>query len=167
MTDAVTIAVAWGSALSTVWGYYITVLVGLAGAIGALAATGQVINLKIKSVITAVALIFTIVNAHSLNSVINNLNRVIDYISSHNGALGWIAGQMRFGCSMITFQPIGMLLVLLWLWIGIPGPPGEWTRLKNACVDNPLLRTGSANFSRSGETPRTTTWWRSEEDLSA
>jgi phosphatidylserine/phosphatidylglycerophosphate/cardiolipin synthase-like enzyme len=31
-------------------------------------------------------------------------------------------------------------------------PGGELMRLKGYCVDNRLLRTGSANFSRSGET---------------
>jgi phosphatidylserine/phosphatidylglycerophosphate/cardiolipin synthase-like enzyme len=34
----------------------------------------------------------------------------------------------------------------------LPAPGGELMHLKGYCVDHRLLRTGSANFSRSGET---------------
>jgi hypothetical protein len=80
VTDAVTIAVAVGSALSTVWGYYITVLVGLAAAIGALAAIDHHTSFNVKLVITIAVLIFMSVNLHSLYSLINDLNNVINYI---------------------------------------------------------------------------------------
>jgi phosphatidylserine/phosphatidylglycerophosphate/cardiolipin synthase-like enzyme len=39
-------------------------------------------------------------------------------------------------------------------------PSGELMHLKGYCIDNRLLRIGSANFSRSGETARTMTSWR-------
>jgi hypothetical protein len=41
-------------------------------------------------------------------------------------------------------------------------PGGELMHLKGYCLDHCLLRTGSAHFSRSGETRRDTTSWHSE-----
>ena len=117
VTDAVTIAVALGSALSTIWGYYITVLVGLVAAIGALAATKQRIDTSEKIVISIAVLTFTVVNAYSLNSMIHNLNTVIDYISSHSTDLGPIVRDMRFDYWMIVVNPIGVGLLLIWLWL--------------------------------------------------
>ncbi len=117
VTDAVTIAVALGSALSTIWGYYITVLVGLVAAIGALAATKQRIDTSEKIVISIAVLTFTVVNAYSLNSMIHNLNTVIDYISSHSTDLGPIVLDMRFDYWMIVVNPIGVGLLLIWLWL--------------------------------------------------
>ncbi len=117
VTDAVTIAVALGSALSTIWGYYITVLVGLVAAIGALAATKQRIDTSEKIVISIAVLTFTVVYAYSLNSMIHNLNTVIDYISSHSTDLGPIVLDMRFDYWMIVVNPIGVGLLLIWLWL--------------------------------------------------
>jgi hypothetical protein len=120
VTDAVTIAVAVGSALSTVWVYYITVLVGLAAAIGALANTDHKTSVNVKTIITIAVLIFTSGKSiFSLNSMINNLNNVIDYISSHSTDLGPLVARMRFDYWMLIVQPVGVLLLLLWLWLGV------------------------------------------------
>ena len=78
MTDAVTIAAALGSALSTVWGYYVTVLVWLAAAIGALAASGTAINNNVKIVITLAIIMFAVINFISLYHLINELNSMIE-----------------------------------------------------------------------------------------
>jgi hypothetical protein len=119
VSDAVTIAVALGAALSSVWGYYITVLVGLAAAIGALAASGKAISVHTKSVISFAIILFRIVNVYSLNATMNSLNAMIDYISTHSDDLdfGIIVGRMRFTYWMLDVQPVGVVPLLIWLWL--------------------------------------------------
>jgi hypothetical protein len=115
MSDAVSIAVALGSALSTVWGYYITVVIGLAAAIGTLAATGKVINDQVKIVITIAVVLFTVVNVYSLYSTMSNLNFVIDYIANNN-ELRPIVQKLKFDFWMLGLPPVGTILLIIWLW---------------------------------------------------
>jgi hypothetical protein len=116
VTDAVQIAIGLGTALSTVWGYYVTVLIGLFTAIGALAATGKQIDKSMKSVITFAALVFMIVNLHSLYGTINTVRPVIDYISSHSSELSPLVQNIKPDYWLLLVQPIGIILLLLWLW---------------------------------------------------
>jgi hypothetical protein len=117
VTDAVTIAAALGSALSTVWGYYVTVLVGLAAAIGALAASGTAINNNVKIVITLAIIMFAAINFISLYHLINELNSMIEYIATHNTEFGKIVATMGFGYWTPVVQPAGVMLLLIWLWL--------------------------------------------------
>lgn len=116
MTDAISIAVALGAGLSTIWGYYVTVIVGLAAVIGALAAARIPLDTNVRITVTIAVVLFMAVNLISLKTTTSHLNRVIDYISSKDSELGSIVGRMRFSYSMLLIQPIGVILLLIWLW---------------------------------------------------
>jgi hypothetical protein len=117
VADAVTIAAALGSALSTVWGYYVTVLVGLAAAIGALAASETHIDNKVKIVITLAIVMFAAINFISLYHLISELNPMIEYIATHNTEFGKIVSTMSFSYWTLVVQPAGVILLLVWLWL--------------------------------------------------
>ena len=94
ISDAVSIAIALGTALSTVWGYYLTVLIGLAATIGAYAALQRNINKGVKGVVTLAVILFIVVNFISIYSTIRNFTAVVDYISKDKD-LGSMASSMK------------------------------------------------------------------------
>ena len=116
ISDAVSIAIALGTALSTVWGYYLTVLIGLAATIGAYAALQRNINKGVKGVVTLAVILFIVVNFISIYSTIRNFNAVVDYISKDKD-LGSMASGMKLNYLMLLPQPIGFVLLVIWLWM--------------------------------------------------
>jgi hypothetical protein len=117
VADAVVIAVALGSALSSVWGYYFAVLVGLTAAIGALAASNTKIDPTVKTVFSVAIVLLLVISLEATNNLINRLNSMIDYVTSHSNDLGHIVSTMRFQYQQLWVQVIGVGLLLGWLWI--------------------------------------------------
>lgn len=124
MNDAVTLAVGLASVLNSVWGYYMTVIVGLAAAIGALSTATRPLDDLTKLVITAVLVLFGLFNFLSLYSTTNRLNAVIKFIANNNNDdFGKLVGGMSVRKWVLFLQPIGLIAMIYWLWYYLPNSP--------------------------------------------
>jgi hypothetical protein len=115
VSDAVTIAVGLGAALSSVWGYYFVVIVGLAAAIAALTP----ITLTIKIVFTVAIAASFVLSVLATKDLIDRLNSMIDYIvKNSSNDFAETARAMKFEYWQMGIQLIGSILLLGWLWAG-------------------------------------------------
>jgi hypothetical protein len=102
-------------AISSVWQYYLSVILGLVAVIAALAQSkSSRLALSSKIAITVAVVLFGVENYYSLSALTDQINGLVDIIKAKTPELAAVSGLSKQG---LILQPIGLFSVLVWLWL--------------------------------------------------
>lgn len=113
---AATLAQGLIGALTSIWQYYLSVVLGLIALIAAISQTSTFrLNTSSRIIITLAAAIFCFVNFRSIYGVTIQLNELAKVIRDNAPALKTALSE-DIHTTVLWIHPIGLILPVVWLW---------------------------------------------------